>query len=208
MEDVLQTYHLPYDPQYPVICFDEACQQLFGEVRPAQRPQPGHPARRDYAYERQGVCHQLLLCEPLCGWRHVRVSPRRTRLDYARCIQELVDTSYPQAQTMRLVQDNWNPHDGASLYEAFAPQEARRLLDKLEWHYTPKHGSWLNRAETEIGMMKRQCLQGRLEDQDTLAAQVAAWERQRHAKRVCIHWTFTLALARQKLRKLYPSIED
>ncbi len=162
----------------------------------------------DYEYERKGVCHQFMMCEPLRGWRHVRVTTRRTRQDYARCVRELVETYYPQARKIRLVQDNLNTHDGASLYEAFAPQEARRLLDKIEFHYTPKHGSWLNMAETEIGIMKRQCLQGRLDQQSKLAAQVAAWERKRNAKRVCIHWTFTLAVARQKLRKLYPSIED
>ena len=161
MEDVIQTYQLPYDPRYPVICFDEACQQLFGEVRPTQRPRPGRPARMDYEYERKGVCHQFMMCEPLRGWRHVRVTTRRTRQDYARCVRELVETYYPQARKIRLVQDNLHTHDGASLYEAFAPQEARRLLDKIEFHYTPKHGSWLNMAETEIGIMKRQCLQGR-----------------------------------------------
>lgn len=208
MEDVLQTYQLPYDPRYPVVCFDEACQQLFGEVRPTQRPAPGRPTRRDYEYERKGVCHQFMMCEPLRGWRHVRVTTRRTRQDYAHCVRDLVETYYPQARKIRLVQDNLNTHDGASLYEAFAPQEARRLLDRIEFHSTPKHGSWLNMAETEIGIMKRQCLQGRLDQQSKLAAQVAAWERKRNAKRVCIHWTFTLAVARQKLRKLYPSIED
>jgi len=162
----------------------------------------------DYEYERKGVCHQFMMCEPLRGWRHVRVTTRRTRQDYARCVRDLVETYYPQARKIRLVQDNLNTHDGASLYEAFAPQEARRLLDKIEFHYTPKHGSWLNMAETEIGIMKRQCLRGRMDQQSKLAAQVAAWERKRNAKRVCIHWTFTLAVARQKLRKLYPSIED
>jgi hypothetical protein len=178
MEDVLQTYQLPYDPRYPVVCFDEACKQLFGEVRPSQRPKPGKPARVDYEYERQGVCHQFMMCEPLRG------------------------------QKIRLVQDNLNTHDGASLYEAFPPQKARRILDKIAFHYTPKHGSWLNMAETEIGMMNRQCLNCRLDDQPKLATQVAAWESQRNAKNARIHWTFTLAAARQKLRKLYPSIED
>jgi hypothetical protein len=187
MEEVIQTYQLPYDPRYPVVCFDEACQQLFGEVRPTQRPRPGRPARMDYAYARKGVCHQFMMCEPLRGWRHVRVTTRRTRQDYARCVRKLVEAYYPRARKIRLVQDNLNTHDGASLYEAFSPQEARRLLDKIEFHYTPKHGSGLNMAETEIGMMKRQCLQGRLEHQDRLAAQVATGERQRNVKRVCIH---------------------
>jgi hypothetical protein len=208
MEDVIGTYLLPYDPSYPVACFDEACQQLFGEVRPPEPAEPGQVARVDYEYERQGVCNQLLMGAPLRGWRHVRVSARRTRRDYALCVRERVDVYYPGVEKIRLVQDNLNTHDGASLYEAFAPQEARRLLDRIEWHYTPKHGSWLNMAETEIGIMNSQCLDRRLDSQDRLAAEVAAWEGKRNARKARIHWTFTLAVARQKLRKLYPSIED
>jgi hypothetical protein len=208
MEDVIQTYLLPYDRAYPVVCFDEACKQLFGEVRPALPPRRGSPAKQDYEYERKGVCHQLMLCEPLRGWRHVRVSERRTRLDYAACVRELVEVHYPQARKIRLVQDNLNTHDGASLYEAFEPAVARRLLDKIEWHYTPKHGSWLNMAETEIRVMNGQCLDRRLDSQERIAKEVAAWEKKRNAPEVRIHWTFTLAAARRKLRKLYPSIED
>src|SRR5205823_12806308 len=131
MEDVIQTYQLPYDPRYPVVCFDEACKQLFGEVRPSQRPRPGHPARVDYEYERKGVCNQFMMCEPLRGWRHVKVTGRRTRRDYAECIEELVDVHYPQAELIRLVQDNLNTHSGGSLYEAFPPEKARRLLAKI-----------------------------------------------------------------------------
>src|SRR2546428_3103964 len=153
MEDGLQTYQLRYDPRYPVVCVDEACKQLFGEVRPSQRPRPGKPGRMDYEYERKGVCHQLMMCEPLRGWRHVKVTARRTRQEDARCVRALVEDDYPQAKKIRLVQDNLNTHDRASLYEAFPPQKARRILDKLEFHYTPKHGSWLNMAETEIGIM-------------------------------------------------------
>jgi hypothetical protein len=208
MEDVIQTYMLPYDPSYPVVCFDEACKQLFGEVRPTRRTRSGSPAQADYEYERKGVCHQLLMCEPLRGWRHVRVSARRTRRDYAACVRELVDVHYPGVVKIRLVQDNLNTHDGASLYEAFAPAEARRLLDKIEWHYTPKHGSWLNMAETEIGIMNSQCLDRRLDSVERIAAEVALWERKRNAQEARMHWTFTLAVARQKLRKLYPSNED
>jgi len=208
MEDVIQTYLLPYDPLYPVVCFDEACKQLFGEVRPPEPAEPGRTAKRDYEYERKGVCHQLLMCEPLRGWRHVKVTQRRTRRDYAACLEELVEVHYPDAVKVRLVQDNLNTHDGASLYEAFEPEKARRLLDKIEWHYTPKHGSWLNMAETEISIMNEQCLDRRMDSPDLIAREVAAWERKRNARQARIHWTFTLAAARRKLKKLYPSNED
>jgi DDE superfamily endonuclease len=208
MEDVIQTYLLPYDPAYPVVCFDEACKQLFGEVREPLPTQPGSPAKQDYEYERKGVCHQLMMCEPLRGWRHVQVTTRRTRRDYAQCLRELVEVHYPKARKIRLVQDNLNTHNGASLYEAFAPDQARRILDKIEFHYTPKHGSWLNMAETEIRIMNGQCLNRRLESQTEVAAEVADWERKRNALQARIHWTFTLAAARRKLRKLYPSNED
>jgi len=207
MEDVIGTYTLPYDPEHPVVCFDEASKQLFGEVRRPRRPRRGTPAQVDYEYERKGVCNQLLLCEPLRGWRHVKVTARRTRRDYAACVRELVDVYYPGVEKIRLVQDNLNTHDGASLYEAFRPEEARRLLDKIEWHYTPKHGSWVNMAETEIGIMNSQCLDRRLDSQALIAREVAAWEDKRNAQQARIHWTFTLAVARQKLRKLYPSNE-
>ena len=208
MEDVIATYQLPYDPQYPVVCFDEACKQLFGEVRPPQAAEPGRPARQDYEYERKGVCHQLVLCEPLTGWRHVRVTERRTRKDYAECLRELVDVRYPDAKKIRLVQDNLNTHDGASLYEAFTPENARRILDKLDFHYTPKHGSWLNLAESEISIMNSQCLDRRLESVAEVAQQVAPWEEARNAQKIRVHWTFTVAAARRKLKKLYPSIEQ
>ena len=208
MEEVIATYQLPYDPQYPVVCCDEACKQLFGEVRPPQPAAPGQPARQDYEYERKGVCHQLMLCEPLTGWRHVRVTEHRTRKDYAACLRELVDVYFPAATKIRLIQDNLNTHDGASLYEAFPPEEARRILAKLEFHYTPKHGSWLNLAESEISIMNSQCLDCRLETAAQVAQQVAPWEEARNAKQVQVHWTFTVAAARQKLKKLYPSIED
>ena len=208
MEDVIQTYLLPYNPTYPVVCFDEASKQLFGEVRGPLPTRPGSPAKQDYEYERLGVCNQLMMCEPLRGWRHVKVSERRTRKDYAHCVRELVEVHFPEARKIRLVQDNLNTHDGASLYEAFPPEQARRLLDKIEWHYTPKHASWLNMAETEIRIMNGQCLDRRLDSQVRLATEVAAWERKRNVAQARIHWTFTLAAARRKLRKLYPSIED
>ena len=168
---------------------------------------PGSPAKQDYEYERKGVCHQLMMCEPLRGWRHVRVTERRTRKDYAECVRELVEVHYPRAKRIRLVQDNLNTHDGASLYEAFPPERARRILDRIEWHYTPKHGSWVNMAETEIRIMNGQCLDRRLDSQGLIASEVAAWQARRNAQQARIHWTFTLAAARRKLRKLYPSIE-
>jgi hypothetical protein len=207
MEDVLQTYMLPYDPKCPVVCFDEASRQLFGEVRTPEPPRPGAPARVDYEYERKGVCCQLVMCEPLRGWRHVTVTARRTRKDYARCIRDMVDRHFPRAEKVRLVQDNLNTHDGASLYEAFPPAEARRILDRIEFHYTPKHGSWLNMAETEISILGRQCLDRRLQSQARMAEEVAAWEKERNSRKIRIHWTFTIAAARLKLCRLYPSIE-
>jgi hypothetical protein len=208
MEDVIATYQLPYDSQYPVVCFDEACKQLFGEVRPPQTAEPGRPARQDYEYERKGVCHQLLMCEPLTGWRHVQVTERRTRKDYAECLRELVDMHYPGATKIRLVQDNLNTHDGASLYETFPPAEAQRILEKLEFHYTPKHGSWLNLAESEISIMNGQCLDRRLESAAQVAEAMGPWEHARNTKGIRVHWTFTVAAARQKLKNVYPSVED
>jgi hypothetical protein len=191
-----------------VVCFDEACKQLFGEVRPAQPPRPGAPGRLDYEYERQGGCHPLWMGEPLRGWRHGRVSARRTRQDYAWCGRELVDVPYPKARKIRRVQDNLNTPDGASLYGAFPPSEARRVLDRIEFHYPPQHGSGVHRAETEIRIMNGQCLHRRLDSQNAIAQEVASWEARRNAQEARIHWTFTLAAARRKVRKLYPSIED
>ena len=208
MEDVIQTHLLPYNPAYPVVCFDEASKQPFGEVRGRLPTRPGSPTKEDYEYERLGVCNQLRMCAPLRGWRHVKVSERWTRKDYAPCVRELVEVHYPQAKKIRLVQDNLNSHDGVRLYEAFAAKQARRLLDKIAWHSTPKHASWLNMAETEIRIMNGQCLDRRLPSQPKLATEVAAWERKRNMAQARIHWTFTLASARRKLRKLYPSIED
>jgi hypothetical protein len=207
MEDVIQTCMPPYDPAYPVVCFDEACKQLFGEVRAPLPARPGRPAKQDYEYERKGTCHQLMMCEPLKGWRHVEVTERRTRKGYAECVRELAEVHYPGARTIRLVQDNLNTHDGARLYEAFPPERARRILDKIEWHSTPKHGSWLNMAESEISIMNGQCLGRRLDNVGAIAAEVAPWEAKRNARHARMHGTFTLAVARQKLRKLYPSNE-
>jgi hypothetical protein len=208
MEDVIQTYLLPYDASRPVVCLDEASRQLFGEVRDPLPARPGSPARADYEYERKGTCNLFMMCEPLRGWRRVRVTDRRTRRDYAECLKELVDVHYPDAQKVVLVQDNLNTHSGGSLYERFAPAEALRILSKIESHYTPKHGSWLNMAESEISIMGRQCLDRRLDCQTKLVSEVAAWQNKRNEARIRAHWTFTLAVARQKLRKLYPTIED
>jgi hypothetical protein len=208
MEDVIGTYMLPHDPKRPVVCFDEASRQLFGEVRPRQSARPGQRAKQDYEYERKGTCNLFMMCEPLRGWRHVRVTARRTRRDYADCLKELVDVHCPEAEKILLVQDNLNTHGGGSLYERFSPAEALRILSKIEFHYTAKHGSWLNMAETEISILSRQCLGGRLDCQTKVVDAVEPWEKDRNAREVRIHWVFTLAVARQKLRKLYPSIED
>lgn len=207
MEDVLRTYALPYNPRRPVVCFDEASRQLFGEVRDPQPPRPGQSAKQDYEYERKGTCNLFMMCEPLRGWRHVRATAQRRRWDYAECLKELVDVHYPRAEKILLVQDNLNTHSGGSVYERFTPTEAVRILDRIEWHYTPKHGSWLNMAETEISVLSRQCLSGRFDCQAQVVRQVEPWEKDRNARKVRIHWTFTIAAARKKLSKVYPSIE-
>ena len=208
MEDVLRVYQLPYDRAYPVVCMDEASKQLIGEVNAPLPLGVGHVKCEDYEYERKGVCNQFMCCEPLRGWRHVRVTTRRTRRDWAECIRELVDVYYPQTTRIRLVLDNLNTHTGASLYEAFPPEEARRLLDRLEFHHTPKHASWLNMAEIEIGVLQQQCLDRRLDDVEWLRREIGAWEGRRNKHQVKIHWSFTIAVARQKLKKLYPVIDS
>jgi hypothetical protein len=208
MEDVLQTYQRPYDPQFPVVCMDEASKQLIAEIAVPLPTKPGHAKRVDYAYERKGVCTQFVLCEPLRGWRHVQVTQRRTQRDWARCIRALVDVYCPAAAKIHLVLDNLNTHTGSSLYATFPPAEARRLLDRLEFHYTPKHASWLNMAEIELGVLNRQCLARRIDNAHTMSEEIAAWEAKRNADGVKLHWTFTITVARAKLRKLYPSIED
>ena len=206
MEDVLQTYQLPYDRHYPVVCMDEASKQLIGEVSKPLPVRPGNAKCVDYEYVRRGVCNLFVCCEPLRGWRHVTVTDRRTKRDWAACIRELVDVHYRKARRIRLVLDNLNTHTGASLYEAFPASEARRLLDRLEFHHTPKHASWLNMAEIEIGILSRQCLGGRIDNALTMTGEVEAWEEQRNVARAKIHWTFTITVARNKLRKLYPVI--
>jgi hypothetical protein len=207
MEDVLDVYTRPYDPRRPQVCLDETSRQLLAETRPAQPTTPGHPAREDYEYVRAGVCNLFLVTEPLRGWRQVLVSNQRTRLDWAECVRQLVDVYYPDAEVIVLVQDNLNTHTPASLYEAFPPAEAKRLAARLEIHYTPKHGSWLNMAEIELSVLAEQCLDRRLADRATLEQEVAAWEQQRNAAQRGIHWRFTTADARIKLRHLYPVID-
>lgn len=207
MEDVLDLYTRPYDPRRPMLCLDETSRQLLGEVTPTLPVAPGHPARRDYEYVRGGVVNLFLVCEPLRGWRHVSVSARRTRRDFAAVLRDLVDSQYPDAERLVLVLDNLNIHSPAALYEAFPPAEAKRLADKLEIHYTPKHGSWLNIAEIELSALSRQCLDRRLPDQPTLAHEVAAWEQRRNAATTTVDWRFTTADARIKLKHLYPSVQ-
>jgi hypothetical protein len=206
MEDVLDVYQRPYDPQRPQLCLDEASKQLLGEVREPLPLRPGQPAREDYEYERHGTANLFLLSEPLRGWRHVKVTDQRTRVDFAHVIKEVVDVHYPEAESIVLVVDNLNTHSPASLYEAFEPAEAKRLADKLEIHYTPKHGSWLNMAEIELSVLGRQCLAQRLPDKERLTDEVAAWEARRNQHSVRIDWRFTTADARIKLKRLYPSI--
>ena len=207
MEDVLEVYQRPYDPQRPVVCFDESSKQLVKETRTPIPAAPGRPATTDYEYERSGMANLFMVFEPLGGRRHVTVTERRTAVDYARAIRDLVDVRYPEAVTIVLVQDNLNTHKLASLYEAFPPEEARRLIEKLEVHYTPKHGSWLNMAETELGILARQCLDRRLADRLKLTREVAAWEGDRNEMECQIDWQFTTAEARVKLKRLYPVIK-
>jgi len=207
MEDVLDVYQRPYDPRRPLICLDETSRQLLGEVRAPLPAAPGRAARHDPEYVRDGVVNLFLVSEPLRGRRQVRLSARRTRLDFAACIQDLVDVHYPAAECIVLVMDHLNTHSPASLYEAFPPAEAKRLADKLEIHYTPAHGSWLNMAEIELSVLQRQCLDRRLGTQVTMAREVAAWVAARNAAATTIDWQFTTPDARTKLKRLYPSFQ-
>lgn len=207
MEEVLDVYKRPYDPNCPVVCMDEATKQLIGETRIPLSAAPGQLQRYDYEYERNGTANIFMFCEPLAGKRYVDVTDRRTKVDWACEIRELVDQRYPEAEKIVLVMDNLNTHSKGSLYEAFPPEEAKRIADRLEIHYTPKHGSWLNMAEIELSVLGRQCLSQRLADKDTLQHHTAAWEKERNAQRVVVNWQFTTEDARIKLRKLYPSID-
>ncbi len=205
MEDVLDLYAEPYDPARPLVGFDETSKQLVAETRVPLPMEPGKPERIDYEYERNGTANLFLLCQPLGGWRHVEVTDHRTKHDFALQMRALVDRHFPDATGIRVVLDNLNTHTPAALYEAFEPAEARRILKKLEFHYTPLHGSWLNMAELEFSMLSRQCLGRRIPDRATLETEVAAWETARNEQHATIHWQFTVEDARTKLHRLYPS---
>ena len=206
MENVLEVYQRPYDPRRPVVCMDETRKQLIRETRTPITAEPGRVMCYDYEYDRQGVANVFMFCEPLGGWRHASVTDRRTKVDWAEQIKDLVDVHYPQVDRITLVMDNLNTHVPASLYEAFEPQEARRLIERLEMVYTPKHGSWLNIAEIVLNVLGRQCLGRRVPDKSTLSQEIAAWEAQRNAEQTKVDWQFTTANARTKLKRLYPNL--
>lgn len=206
MEDVLAVYEQPYDEQYPVVCVDERPCQLLADKQPSIPTEPGQPQREDFQYERNGTCNLFVAYQHRLGWRHVEVTERRTNADFARWLQRLVAEWFPTATKIRLVLDNLNIHSPASLYQTFEAQEARQILEKLEWHYTPKHGSWLNMVEMELSILVRQCLDRRLPDIETLRQEVQAWEEQRNAQQDTIDWRFTSTDARVKLQRLYPAI--
>jgi DDE superfamily endonuclease len=208
MEDLLDLYRLPYDPRYPVVGMDEMPKQLVAETRIPLPAREGHPMLYDYEYERRGVCNLFLFTEPLRGWRKVFVRDRRTRVDWAECMRTILDEVYPEARAIRLVQDNLNTHTIGALYEAFTPDEARRLARRLEVHPTPVHGSWLNVAESELSILDRQCLDRRLDATDMVRSEVGAWEARRNEAKVAMNWRFTIADARVKLKRVYPSIKN
>lgn len=206
MEDILNVYQRPYASDYPLVCFDESSKQLVAETR-IPLPMRAHlAAKYDFEYERKGVCNLFMFSAPLEGWRHVKVTARHTMIDFAHCMKELVDIHFPHAKRITVVMDNLSTHKAAALYLAFPPAEARRILDKLEFHFTPTHGSWLNMAEIEFSVLQRQCLGRRIADEETLVSEIAAWELARNLASVTTNWRFTTQDARIKLKKLYPSI--
>ena len=207
MEDVLEVYKRPYDPLRPVVCLDETSKQLIGETHEPVPTAEGQPMRYDYEYVRKGVANIFMIFEPLAGARDVEVTARRTRKDYAECLRKLSDETYLDAEKIVLVQDNLNTHSPASLYETFDPAEAKRLADRFEVHYTPKHGSWLDMAEIELGILGRQCLSRRIENIEDLRREVAAWETARDAAGTKADWQFTTDDARIRLKKLYPTVD-
>jgi DDE superfamily endonuclease len=205
MEELLELYAEPYDALYPVVCFDESPYQLVSETRQPLPCAPGRPARYDYEYRREGTCHVFMFFQPLAGWRHVEVTARRAAQDFARCMKALVDEYFPQAELISVVLDNLNTQTPAALYETFPPAEARRIVRKLDFRYTPKHASWLNMAELEFAVVDGQCLDRRLSTPGLVRRQVAAWEAGRNAAKATVQWQFTVAKARRKLRHLYPA---
>ena len=204
MEDVLDLYAEPYDPQRPVVCFDETSTQMLADVRPPIAVRPGQTARQDYEYRREGTRNLFMACEPKAGWRHVAVTERRTAEDFAHQMRWLPDEAYPDVPVIRLVLDNLNTHRKASLYQSFPADEARRIAKRLEFHYTPKHGSWLNMAEIEFSIFSRSCLKQRLPDEDALCREVGALELERNKAQARINWRFSILDARAKLHRLYP----
>lgn len=206
MEDVLSVYKRSFDPEEPLVCMDETSKQLVAEKRNPIPVAPGRPERYDYEYKRNGVCNLFMFFEPLAGKRQVSVTERRTKSDWAMQIKQLLDVHYPKAKKVSLVMDNLNTHKGSSLYEVFEPSEARRLLDRLQIHYTPKHGSWLNMAEIELSVLSRQCLDRRIPDKQTLTTEVTAWQNRRNTVESKIDWRFTNDEARIKLKRLYPTL--
>jgi hypothetical protein len=206
MEDVLEVYSRPYDPACPQVCLDEGARQILSEVREPLPIESGQPARVDNEYKREGTCALFMLFEPLAGKRHVLVRDRRTAKDFAEVVQRLCDEMYPEAERIVLVLDNLNTHGPHSLYERFDPATARRLTEKIEWHFTPKHGSWLNMAEIELSALAVQCLSERMGSREHLEREVAAWEAARNAESVKADWRFTMDEARNKLKRLYPSL--
>lgn len=207
MEDVLDLY-AEKNPIIPVVCFDETPTQLIGETRTPRPAKPGEPAIYDYEYKRNGTSNLFVFVDAHESWRHVKATPRKTNIDFAECMRELVDEHYPEAPLIRVVLDNLNTHKAASLYEAFEPAEARRILKRLEFHFTPKHGSWLNMAEIEIGVLVRQCLSRRIPDREQLSSEVEAWTNARNAHGARIQWMFNVEMAREKLAKAYPDVHE
>jgi hypothetical protein len=207
MEDVLETYQKPRDPDRPLVCLDETSKQLIVETRAPIPVKPGQPARHDYEYERNGVANLFMIFAPLEGWRRVKVTDRHAAPDYAQVLKELSDEHFPNAEKIVLVQDNLSTHTAASLYTAFPAPEARRLVNRFEWHYTPKHGSWLDLAESELAVLTSQCLSRRIPDKQTLEREVAAWQDHRNKHHAKAAWQFTPENARVKLKRLYPQFE-
>jgi len=204
MEEILYLYAQPYDPARPVVCFDERPFQMISEVRSPIPCKPGQPVRFDYEYQRNGTCNLFILFQPLAGWRNVEVTEQRTKIDFAQQMKKLVDEHFPEAEVIRVVLDNLNTHSPTALYEAFKPEDARRILNKLEFHYTPKHGSWLNMAEIEISVLSQQCLGRRIPNTIILEEEIATWKKVRNTHKATVKWRFTLTDARTKLRRLYP----